>query len=324
MVHQHSSIRWLFVASCALIFSACEAASTEDLDATSAQDSGHQANDVTDATDAAVEETSEVDAEKAEPDATREADVTHQADAESRDFWQPAPNTTWHWQLQGEVDTTLDVAVYDIDLFDTPAATVAALQARGVRVICYFSAGSYEDWREDAERFEASDYGDPMGNWPGEWWVDIRSDNLREIMQARLDLAASKGCDAVEPDNVDAYQNATGLDLSQADQLDYNRFLARQAHQRGLSIGLKNALDLVATLEPDFDWALNESCLSYDECAMLRPFIDAGKAVFHAEYIDAVSEASAKQAEVCGDASIGGFSTLIFTWELDGWAVGCP
>ena len=100
--------------------------------------------------------------------------------------------------------------------------------------------------------------------------------------------------------------------------------MAREAHQRGLSIGLKNALGLVDALQPNFDWALNESCLSYDECAMLRPYIDAGKAVFHAEYIDDVSEASAKQAQVCGDASISDFSTLIFTWDLDGWAVGCP
>ncbi len=64
----------------------------------------------------------------------------------------------------------------------------------------------------------------------------------------------------------------------------FNRFLAAAAHARGLSIGLKNDLDQVATLEGDFDWALNEQCFQYDECGKLRPFVDAGKAVFVAEY----------------------------------------
>ncbi len=60
--------------------------------------------------------------------------------------------------------------------------------------------------------------------------------------------------------------------------------LAREAHARGLSIGLKNDLDQVAALEPHFDWALNEQCFQYDECDRLRPFTAAGKAVFVAEY----------------------------------------
>ena len=36
--------------------------------------------------------------------------------------WQPKPGTTWQWQLTGEIDTSFDVAMYDIDLFDTPQA----------------------------------------------------------------------------------------------------------------------------------------------------------------------------------------------------------
>src|SRR5690606_2635782 len=34
-------------------------------------------------------------------------------------IWQPAPNTTFQLQLQGEIDTAWDVDMYDIDLFDT-------------------------------------------------------------------------------------------------------------------------------------------------------------------------------------------------------------
>ena len=34
----------------------------------------------------------------------------------------------------------------------------------------------------------------------------------------------------------------------------------------------------------DFDWALNEECVQYQECDQLTPFIEAGKAVFGVEY----------------------------------------
>lgn len=52
----------------------------------------------------------------------------------------------------------------------------------------------------------------------------------------RLDVAVYKGCDGVEPDNVDGYTNNTGFILTAEDQLMYNRFLADEAHERGLLI----------------------------------------------------------------------------------------
>jgi len=45
-------------------------------------------------------------------------------------------------------------------------------------------------------------------------------------MRSRLDLAKSKGCDAVEPDNMDGYTNSTGFNLTYRDQLKYNIFIA--------------------------------------------------------------------------------------------------
>jgi hypothetical protein len=35
---------------------------------------------------------------------------------------------------------------------------------------------------------------------------------------------------------------------------------------------------------PYFDFALNEQCFQYNDCAPLLPFIKAGKAVFQVEY----------------------------------------
>jgi hypothetical protein len=231
-------------------------------------------------------------------------------------LWSPAPGTTWQWQLQGTIDLSVDVPVYDVDLFDTSAATVAELHARGRRVICYLSAGSWEDWRPDASRFPAAVKGRSNG-WPGERWLDVRRlDVLGPIMEARLDLCRSKGFDAVEPDNIDGYTNQTGFPLTAADQLRYNRFLADAAHARGLSIGLKNDLEQVRDLVATFDWALNESCYQWNECALLMPFVHAGKAVLHVEY--------GSSSAFCADARARGFSSMRKRQSLDAWRAPCP
>ena len=43
-----------------------------------------------------------------------------------------------------------------------------------------------------------------------------------------MDLAKSKGCDGIEPDNVDGHEddNDTGFNFGYDDQLRYNRWLA--------------------------------------------------------------------------------------------------
>ena len=72
--------------------------------------------------------------------------------------------------------------VYTLDGWDTPSTSVAWLRAQGAAPVCYFSAGTFEDWRSDAGQFLPSDKGQAMGDWPGEWWLNIRSDNVRAIM----------------------------------------------------------------------------------------------------------------------------------------------
>jgi uncharacterized lipoprotein YbaY len=44
--------------------------------------------------------------------------------------WQPTPGTSWQIQLSGSIDTSLDVALYDIDLFDTPQDVIDELHDR--------------------------------------------------------------------------------------------------------------------------------------------------------------------------------------------------
>jgi len=202
-------------------------------------------------------------------------------------IWMPAPGVTWQWQLSGDVDESLSVDVYDIDLFEVDSATVTSLKAAGRKTICYMSVGSVEEWRPDAKDFPAEVIGNDYNGWPGEKWLDIRQiDKLAPILRKRLDLCRDKGFDAVEPDNIDGYYNDTGFPLSAADQLAFNRWLAVEAHARGLSIGLKNDSEQASDLVSAFDWALSEDCFSQGWCEELSIFISAGKAHFAAEYTD--------------------------------------
>ncbi len=207
--------------------------------------------------------------------------------------------------------------MYDLDLFDTPASTVATLHGQGRRVTCYIDAGSYEPGRPDSGSFPASVLGSGLEGWPGEKWLDIRQiDALAPIMRSRLDLCKSKGFDAVEADNVDGYSNSSGFPLAAADQLRYNRFLASEAHARGLSIALKNDFDQVAQLQPDFDFAISEQCYEYDECDALKPFIAAGKPVFEVEY-------SGDPSSYCSQANSAGFMAMQKRMSLDAWRQPC-
>lgn len=166
--------------------------------------------------------------------------------------------TTWQWQLQGDINDTYDVDVYDVDLFDTCAATIADLQADGRIVVCYFSAGSSEDFRPDFDEFYSEDKGAGLGGFDRELWLDIRSQNVFEIMDTRLDMAVAKGCDGVEPDNMGGFTQDSCFDITEDNQLAYNRVIANLARSKGLSVGLKNDPDQVLDLVAYFDFSVSE------------------------------------------------------------------
>ncbi|MCG8405400.1 MAG: endo alpha-1,4 polygalactosaminidase [Phycisphaerales bacterium] len=237
------------------------------------------------------------------------------------DWYRPGVNTSWQWQLQpdanGQINTSYDVDVYDVDLFDVGEEQIRQLQAAGRKVICYFSAGSYEAFRVDAAEFNVEDYGNVLQGFEDENWLDIRSPNVHRIMRMRLDLAVAKGCDCVEPDNMDGYQNNSGFDLTADDQLAFNRFIANEAHMRKLSVGLKNDLDQIPELVNYFDFAVNEQCHEFNECELNDPFIDAGKPVFNAEYADPFVNDAAQQAAMCAAAVARNLRTLVLPLDLD-------
>ncbi len=236
-------------------------------------------------------------------------------------WWRPRPGTTWQWQLAGdEIDTSFSVDVYDLDAFDTGAEIVASLHLEGRRAVCYIDVGSWEDWRPDAAAFPRGVIGKDYEGWEGEKWLDIRRIDLLEgILRARMDLCKAKGFDGIEPDNLDGYQNETGFPLTAADQLRFNRWLAGEAHARGLAIALKNDPDQIPDLAADFDFALAEDCFDQGRCEMLLPFLQLGKPVLDAEYTDT----GITLDDFCPKAHALGIQAILKHRNLDAWRQAC-
>lgn len=246
-------------------------------------------------------------------------------------IWKPVAGTSWNYELRSAVeDVSADADVWDIDLFDNDQETIASLQSERRRVLCYFSAGSYEEWRQDKDKFQESDMGNDLNGWEGERWLDTNSENVRKIMQSRMDMAVQKKCDGVEPDNVDAYDNENGLDLTQSDAIDYATFLADEAHSRNLSIALKNAGAIVPSVIDLFESSVQEQCIEFDSCEQFMPFIEANKPVFHVEYPKGVDTnnndlvATPTKQSICGNSQAAGFSTILKNIDLDGFIESCP
>lgn len=232
-------------------------------------------------------------------------------------WWQPGPKLSWQIQYTGNFDSSLNVDVYNIDLFDRSAADIKTLHAQGKKVICYFSGGSFEDWRPDAGKFPAAVKGKNLDGWAGEKWLDVRNlSALGPVMTARLDLAKSKGCDGVDPDNMDGYTQNSGFTISYNQQLTYNRYIAQEAHKRGLAVGLKNDLEQVSDLASSFDYAVNESCFDWNECSMLKPFLNAQKPVFQIEYNKTTSQ-------FCSTANQMGMNSIRKKSLLDAYVEFC-
>ena len=207
--------------------------------------------------------------------------------------------------------------VWVIDLYAADGVTLNTQAVRRIhrtrsRAVCYVSGGSIEEWRPDAAAFPEPIIGRALEGWPGERWIDIRQlDVLRPILTARADRCARAGFDAIDWDNADGYTQNTGFPLRADDQLTYNRMLASIAHERGLSVGLKNDLTQIPALVGSFDFAVNEQCVEFEECDLLLPFSKADKAVVQIEY-------TAKTGTFCATANTRRWSAMLTNRDLDG------
>lgn len=261
-------------------------------------------------------------------------------------WWRPtaAQRLSFHWVLHDKLNVNNAVQmglrdfdgrplpapdVYDIDgEFNTPEV-VRHLKGMGKKVICYIDAGAYETYRADAHKFEALSpqiWGNEDIGWEGSYWLDIRRvSELEPIMKARMQMCKDKGFDAIEPDEIDGWENDTGFPLTYEDQLVYNKALARWAHEIGMSIGQKGDIIQTRDLVDHFDWTLNEVCFQYNECTApynpviddivpgLQLYIQQNKAVFIAEY---ENFNASKWAKICATSTQNRFNTSRFRLGL--------
>lgn len=240
---------------------------------------------------------------------------------------------------------TVAPTVFDID-FQTDAfctggtitqentGAVNALHVQGAHVIGYIDAGGAESFRPDFPQYQSFNnscngclFGKPISGFRNEFWLNINNNVfghdpkdpagttesaqtfILEEVAARLARVKADGFDGVEFDVVDAWQNRTGLTISADTQLQFNSRLANMAHQQGLAAALKNDVGQIPDLLPYFDFAINEQCQQYSECATLQPFLNRGDAVYQVEY-------KLSTGKFCPPANLANRSGILKTFDL--------
>lgn len=201
------------------------------------------------------------------------------------------------WGPQEKTAGNADMVILDGDL--ESASTIKNLRSQGKFVVCYLSAGTLENWRSDYKKFQtatdslAKKY---KGFGGTETWFDITNwQELKKPMTDRINLYASKGCQAVELDNIDCHNNMCVQGASYntliTKQVEYVKWLADTAHAKGMAVGMKNAVELIPKLGHLMQFAINEECQEYGnpkgaECKLYSQFTSKNKVVVGVEYDD--------------------------------------
>jgi len=216
-------------------------------------------------------------------------------------------NIAWGFGYQHKgFDTTdgADVVFLDMDAYSKQE--IKNFKQNGHLVSCYMSVGTLEKHRDDYRKNKKAWNNVVVSKQDGwdEEWLDIQKpDELMDLMIPRLERAKFLGCDIVECDNVDCYENPScygplgykdDMPLRDA-QVDYIKRLAKKAHNLGLEIISKNAVTLQPRIWNMFDGCITESCVRFNECKEYGKWCTKkGKPHFNADYLGA---STCKQAD---------------------------
>jgi hypothetical protein len=169
--------------------------------------------------------------------------------------------------------------------------------APGLYNICYVNAfqaqpGTENEWGDLLLR-------DAAGSivYDKDWdeaLLDIRTADKRARIADKVnswtDQCATKGFQAIEPDNYDSYTRSENL-LAEDQAQAHIRLLSTHAHQTGLAIAQKNTVELAGNrVTNGLDFAVVEECGKWDECG---DYVDAfGANVIVIEYTEEGFEAA--------------------------------
>ena len=152
----------------------------------------------------------------------------------------------------GEADSLDDILQHArgcyvlVDPFDMTASQLQKLPAIAKQntLSCYMSIGTAEEWRDDFTSLKDFAIDDQWDEWEGEYFLNELSDEVVNIMKARITKMANDGCEFVEFDNMDwADENnieTYHLDIIREDSHNYARKLCTFAHTKGLQCMAKS------------------------------------------------------------------------------------
>ncbi|GAA3599069.1 endo alpha-1,4 polygalactosaminidase [Kineosporia mesophila] len=179
--------------------------------------------------------------------------------------------------VNGKVDYQLGGA------YTPPAGTKIVTRDRTAKIvkgaynICYVNAfqvqpGEEKWWKKNHPSLLLKDSsGDYVVD---EDWDELMLDTSTAAKRKQLAAivgkwftgCATKGYQAVEPDNLDSYTRSGKL-LTKANAVAFTKLLAARAHTAGLAIGQKNTVELgTQGKKAGLDFAVTEECGRYDEC----------------------------------------------------------
>ena len=204
----------------------------------------------------------------------------------------PPVNAQFDYQIGGPYTPAASVGILDRDHTASPVA--------GRYNICYINA--YQTQSDDTTTWAGGNsdlilrnskgvkVGDPKWN---EYLLDTSTSAKRArvaaIVDGWIDECASKGFQAVEPDNLDSWTRSKSGGkqlLTKQNNIDLATLLAAHAHQKGLAIAQKNTSQLgsVGKNTVGFDFAIAEECQAYEECDAYTDVYGAN--VIEIEYTD--------------------------------------
>lgn len=203
----------------------------------------------------------------------------------------PLPGgAAFDYQIGGDYDPPSSVEVVSRDWF-----VGSALE--GGYSICYVNAFQTQPDADGGRPDERSQWptelvltgyeDDP--NWDGEYLIDISTPQSRTAAADHLDqmieTCATKGFNAVEYDNLDAWTRLDDLPFDEQDTIDFATIITDRAHAFGLAVGQKNTAQLLPQREAiGFDFAVVEECGEFSECDVFTD--EYGALVVGIEYTD--------------------------------------
>jgi hypothetical protein len=228
-------------------------------------------------------------------------------------WYEPKSRSSWHIDSSYS-PTSKNVELYVVELFLTnPESRVEKVGSDETKVICKMSAGAYD---VDIERnFQIEDHPYPeiaVGKIRDDnrtYWVDINSDEVQIIMRERIKIASNIGCDGVLFTEVSSWKEDTGFEITEDEQIIYNRFLSGKAHENNLFAGFSDIEDQIYSHTLFADLIFSNNCYQDENCIKYEDFSEIG-AVLNLEYVPNGTNIDINQ--ICLYSKAYGIETRIF------------